>query len=102
MLATQHVLAALAILVTCHSCLLHAALELKDPATDQELVKIAELTARLATPAPTESANQAPCTLAGVQCALQFSGLVILCYTSCAQLLTEHNVWQAHNPVGSF
>lgn len=78
MLATQHVLAALAILVTCHSSLLYAALELKDPATDPELVKIAELTARLATPAPTESAEQAPCTLAGVQCALQ----CILCYTS--------------------
>ena len=71
MLATQHVIAALAILVTCHSSLTYAALELKDPATDPELVKIAELTARLATPAPTESAEQVPCTLAGVQCAPQ-------------------------------
>ena len=94
MLSMQQALAALAILFTCHPALLHAALELKDPATDPELVKIAELTAMLATPAPTKSAGQAPCTLAGVQCALRpdtFPRVQPSCAIYCvrwAQLLT--------------
>jgi hypothetical protein len=69
MRAPWRALAALAWLAVCQRCLLDAALELKDPATDPELVKVAQLTAMPATPAPSQSGAQAGCSSGGYQCA---------------------------------
>ena len=63
---TQRAMAALALVLFCHQCGVHSDIALKDPATDPELVKIAELTAMLATPAPADSVAQG-CTPAGYQ-----------------------------------